>query len=311
MWLILLMYGLCASSFTLAKAVLAFAKPIFFVGIRMVAAGLLLMPAWFREKRSIKAMTQHEYWLFGAIIIFHVYLAYLCDLWSLQYMTSFKSSFFFNLAPFFTALIAWVILAENVSLKQWLGMVIGFLGCFPMLLKNAPTEQIFGELLSISVPEIILLCGVFSSSVGWICLKKLLAYGHSPIKINSIGMIYGGIAALGTSLVTEQWLAQAPVNGIWQFIVLTGAVIIVSNVFFYNMYGYLLHKYSATFLSFAGFICPLFTALFGYVFLSEQVTWHFYISSAIVSLGLYIFYQDELAKRKENKKGEVIKEGAL
>ena len=43
---IVFLYALCASSFTLCKAVLMYSKPIFFVGVRMIAAGLLLTCGW-------------------------------------------------------------------------------------------------------------------------------------------------------------------------------------------------------------------------------------------------------------------------
>ncbi len=44
----------------------------------------------------------------------------------------------------------------------------------------------------------------------------------------------------------------------------------------------------------AAFLSPLFTALYSWMFLGETVTWHFYLSSAMVLFGLYIFYKDEL-----------------
>jgi drug/metabolite transporter (DMT)-like permease len=71
-------------------------------------------------------------------------------------------------------------------------------------------------------------------------------------------------------------------------------LIAISNLICYNLYGYLLKKYSVTFVSFAGFITPLFTALFGWWYLGEVVTWPFYVSAIIVFAGLCIFNQEEL-----------------
>jgi drug/metabolite transporter (DMT)-like permease len=74
-------------------------------------------------------------------------------------------------------------------------------------------------------------------------------------------------------------------------------MIIIANIIFYNLYGYLLHFYSATWLSFVGFITPLFAALYGWLFLNETIGWAYFISIFIVFWGLYLFYQDELKKK--------------
>ena len=99
--------------------------------------------------------------------------------------------------------------------------------------------------------------------------------------------------ALLNSFMVESW-DPIPVSAIGPFWECTLALIIVSNFICYNLYGYLLKRYSATFISFAGFVTPLFTALFGWYYLGETITASFYISAAIVFVGLFMFYQEEL-----------------
>ena len=72
------------------------------------------------------------------------------------------------------------------------------------------------------------------------------------------------------------------------------ALIIVSNLLAYNLYGALLKRFSATFLSFAGFSTPLITAFFGWAFIHETVSWGFIGCAVIVFIGLGLFYQEEL-----------------
>ena len=78
------------------------------------------------------------------------------------------------------------------------------------------------------------------------------------------------------------------------FVECTIALIIISNFICYNLYGFLLKRFSATFLSFAGFITPLFSAFFGWFYLGELVPATFYASATVVFAGLFIFYQEEL-----------------
>jgi drug/metabolite transporter (DMT)-like permease len=74
-------------------------------------------------------------------------------------------------------------------------------------------------------------------------------------------------------------------------------LIVFANFIVYNLYGWLLRHYSLTFITFAGFLCPIFGAIFGWLFLNEKITWHYFASLICISFALYIFYSEE-KKRK-------------
>jgi drug/metabolite transporter (DMT)-like permease len=293
MILIVFLYALCASTFTICKALLDYVKPIFFIGIRMLVAGAILLAYSYWKNKAVFTIHKKDRWLFTQIVLFHVYFAYILDLWSLQYITSSKSSFLYNLSPFLAALFSYFYFSEKMTAKKWLGLLIGFSGFLPeMLLKGSSGSIMGGSLLSL--PEIVLLVAVTSGVYGWITLRKLVKDGdYSPIMVNGIGMVGGGILALITSFWVEGW-AVSPIFDFWPFAKLTALIIVVGNILFYNFYGFLLTRYTATFLSFAGFTTPIFAALFGWLFLGEVVSWTFFISIFVVFIGLYIFYQEEL-----------------
>ncbi len=134
------------------------------------------------------------------------------------------------------------------------------------------------------------ICSVY----GWILLKQLVSeHQLSPLMANGMSMLVGGALALGHSFAVEEW-RPFPVTNYAIFFECTILLIIISNLICYNLYGMLLKRYSATFMSFAGFTTPLFSALFGWLLLGEIITWPFYLSFVIVLLGLLIFDQDEL-----------------
>ena len=133
-----------------------------------------------------------------------------------------------------------------------------------------------------------------SSVYGWILLKQLVNDNQlSPLTANGTSMLLGGVFALAHSFFVEEW-SPFPVTDYSLFLECTLLLIIISNIICYNLYGALLKRYSATFLSFAGFTTPLFTALFGWMILGEVVTWPFFLSFLIVLLGLLKFEQGEL-----------------
>jgi drug/metabolite transporter (DMT)-like permease len=145
-------------------------------------------------------------------------------------------------------------------------------------------------------------CSVY----GWILLRQMTStYQVSPLLANGYSMLIGGGIALGHSLLVEQW-DPIPVTNMNEFILSATGLIIVSNLMAYNLYGYLLRRYTATFMSFAGFTTPLFAAVFGWFFLGEEITWSFVVSFVIVSSGLYLFYQEELHRVYH---GKILLEG--
>jgi drug/metabolite transporter (DMT)-like permease len=281
------LYALCATSFTICKSLLLYVKPLFFIGVRMLLAGFIMTGwCWATNKKSLR-FAKKDWWLIAQVMFFHVYFAYIFDVWALQYISSFKSSLFFNLSPFIAALISYFVFSERLSFKKAVGLGIGCLGILPQL------SCLQGNDYYVALPDIVMLGAVTSSVYGWILVKKLMNNGYSILSVNGIGMIGGGALALGTSFFVEG-VSESPVFDFWPFAKLLLLIIFVINILFYNFYGALLKRYSATMLSFAGFITPLFAALYGWIFLGELVTWEFFFSLTVVSLGLFIFYQEEL-----------------
>lgn len=296
------LFTLAASHFTIAKAALQYGQPIFFVAARMIVSGIILLGFLINRKR-FPSIEKSHYIDFASIILFHIYLAFVLDMIALNYMVSSKGALIFNLSPFVTALFSYFIFHEKMTFNKYIGFFIGILGLLPEILAPAPQENLIQNSSFISWPEILMIGSVITSVYGWVTFRKLIRKGYSPLQINGIGMLGGGILALVTSLIFEwQFWQPLPISNYVQFCWLTGLIIIMANFLFYNLYGWLLKQYTATFLAFAGFITPLITALFGWIFLGETVHWQFFFSVFIVSIGLSIFYFEEL------KQGYIIKQ---
>ncbi|MEM1283500.1 MAG: DMT family transporter [Chlamydiota bacterium] len=294
MILIFLLFALFASVFTVGKTALEFSQPFFLVGTRMLFAGIILFTyEYFKNPQKI-SLRKQDLWPILKLATFNIYLTNTFEFWGLQYLPSFKTCFIYSLSPFASALISYFVFSETMTKKKWLGLIIGCLGFLPILFAHEGGEDLSGRILFFSWAEIAVLLACISSVYGWILLKHILKNGqHSPLFINGVSMMIGGLFALIHSGFTETW-SPIPVTNFFGFVECWIALIVVSNFVCYNLYGYLLKKYSATFLSFAGFTTPMFTAIFGWVFLSETINIEFYFSAVIVFSGLYLFNQEEL-----------------
>lgn len=308
---VFILYMLFASTFTFGKMALNYCDPIFFIAVRMLVGGTLLLGYCYFFNRVQWRWAKKDSWAYLQLMLFHIYCAFVLEFWALQYVNAAKACLIYNLSPFITALYAYFLFSERLTTQKWISLGIGFAGFLPILLVNMPLEFEFGTFFALSFPELALLGAVLSSAYGWIIMKELLNKNHSPVQANGIAMLGGGALAAFTSLIFEgtprlkmpvmqdhppQWIIgfAGEYTSLLMFLWYTLLLIIIANIICYNLYGALLKRFSATFLSFAGFITPLFAAFYDWIFIGAAVGWPFFTSFFITFLGIYSFYYQEL-----------------
>ena len=299
-FLVILYYLLFGSSFTLGKLALSYTTPIFFVAVRATSGGFLLLCYQYFFNRQHWRYDPHDNMLFLQITLFHIVLAYILEYWGLQYVSGAKANLLFSITPFVTALFAYFFLSERLKRIQWLGLFIGCIGLIPILLNQQVYEHVTFHIGFLSLPEIMLLISATSTAYGWILIKKAMVNrSYSSVMLNGVSMFWGGIIALIISFivegppalgVTEGKLLSYDVFLMFSFYVFV--LVVIGNIR-YGLYGYLLTRYSATFLAFTGFIAPLFAAFFDWVLMGVIASRSFFISMAIIIAGLFLFYQGE------------------
>lgn len=286
-WVVLL-YALCASTFTLSKAILQYCPPFLYIGIRMLLAGGFIY--LYARKHTQNTFQKAHFSLFAQIILFHIFFAYTLELWGLQYVSSIESAYIFNLSPFITALFSYYWFNEKMTLLKVVGLLLGWGSLIPLMTSPYASTYTEGTI----VPALAIILCVISSAYGWVVFRVLIKdHGYSASYINCIGMLGGGVLSLALSCFTESW-NPFPITHMTNFIFLLGQIILIANIVFYNMYGFLLKKYTATFLSFSGFLCPFFAALFGWYFLGEDISEYLLIALLLIITGLYLFHKEEL-----------------
>lgn len=297
---VLFLYALFALYYPLCKiAYDSYAQPIFFTGMRMLLAGIVLLGFQFiADKKKITFKREHIF-PFIVLIVCNIYLTNVCECWGLNRMPAVKTSFIYNLCPFFSAFFAYLFLSERMTFNKWAGLIVGSIGFIPFFIEKSMTETTSGGLLYFSWPELALMTAALATVLGWIAMRSLVLKGYSVLVANGISMLASTILIMPTSFFSgEQWHAF-PITHWWPALFYIVITMLISNVIAYNMYGSLLATYSATFLTFAGFTSPLFTALFGWLLLGEQVSWTFFLSTVIVFIGLFLFHSEELRQRRK------------
>lgn len=305
------MFFLWSSVFAIGKVALAYSPPIFLTGFRMLLAGALILGYLAIAKRGSFKLSIRHYLSLGLLAVTSIYLTNILEYWSLQYLTAAKSSFIYSLSPFFAALFSYLHFKEKMNLKKWVGMVIGFLGfLLPLFLTKSSGEEILHAFSVFSLPELAMTGAALCSVYGWVLLRiAVKGQTISPLMANGTSMFIGGALALFHSFFVDSWNPiPLQMDKVQPFLIATLSVTLISNIICYNLYGMMLRRYTATFLSFVGLLSPIFASLHGYIFLGEVPGWEIPLSTGVICLGLWLVYQAELKQgyiEKRAKKAEI------
>lgn len=292
------MYATWSTVFSLGKWTLESCPPLFLTASRMLLAGILLTGFLALTKRSAFKLTKRQLISLALLGLFSIYLTNAFEFWSLQHMTAAKTCFFYSLCPFFSAFFSYLHFGEKMNQRKWIGMAIGFAGFIPVLASQKGADELLSSFSYLSWPEISMLAAAICTSYGWILLRLLVkGESTSPLMANGVSMLIGGSLALIHSLLVDTW-APIPVlyENIPSFLQGTLLMTLVSNVICYNLYGMILKRYTATFVSFMGLLSPIFASLSSWILLGEQPSLIIFASTGIVSIGLWLIYSAELSQ---------------
>ncbi|MCH9614096.1 MAG: S-adenosylmethionine/S-adenosylhomocysteine transporter [Chlamydiia bacterium] len=301
--IVVFMYGLWSSVFSLGKLALDFSPPVFLTAARMLLAGILITTYMLLVKRKALKVTWKQFGSLAILGFFSIYLTNILEFWGLKHLSAAKVCFIYSLSPFFAALFSYLHFGEKINLRKMIGFGIGFLGFIPVLLMQSGAESLFSAYGFISWPELAIMGAAAASVYGWVLLRVAVKDEISPLTANGISMLIGGTLALGHSFMIDHWAPLPVANGHMMdvakgILIMTG----ISNIICYNLYGFMLKKFTATFLSFMGLLSPIFASFTAWFLLGEAPSWVIFMSTGILSSGLFIVYQAELKQGYIQKK---------
>lgn len=301
MFLVILVNILYALVCPIGKIALQYTSPLFLTAFRMIFSGIVVLIYQYIFRRDKFTLSKSQLWLIALASIFSIYLTNWLEFLGLDYLTPAKTAFLYNLYPFSSALLSYMFFSERMSVKKWIGLAIGILGSLPLLMEDSSaTEAQFHKYFGlVSLPELAVLGAIIACPLGWIFIQKAICdKNYDSVMANGTTMFAGGIMAIVHSYMTEQW-DPVPITNLPYFFLTSFGLIIISNIICNTLYIELLKHYSLTFLSFTGFSTPLLTAVFDWLFFGYTVSYAFYISTAIMFVGFYLFYKEELKPLRE------------
>lgn len=306
----LFLFGTWTSVFSLGKIALEHSTPLFVTAIRMLAAAVILIGYLIVKKKNSLKLKKKQILPIILLAIFSIYLTNVCEFWGLKYLSSSKTCFIYSLSPFLTAFFSYLHFKEKMNFQKWIGMIIGILGIVPVLFLQTGNENQAGGLGFLSWPALAVMGAALFSVYGWVLLRLVVKDNKgeevSPLVANGYSMLIGGALALIHSFMIDTWNpVPVNINGIFPFAKGILIIIFLSNILCYNLYGYLLKKFTATFLSFIGLLSPFFTSITSWLLIGEKPSWTILLSTTIVISGLFLVYKAELKQGYIKKKQDI------
>ncbi|NGX56604.1 MAG: S-adenosylmethionine/S-adenosylhomocysteine transporter [Candidatus Anoxychlamydiales bacterium] len=303
MFLPFLLFAIWSSCFSIGKIAVESSTPLFFTASRMLFASFIIFIYLFIKKRKKLKISKLQILPIIVLAISAMYFTNALEFYGLKHLSASKTCFIYSLTPFFAAIFSYIHFKEKMNKKKWLGMIIGFIGVMPIFFIQSNGSELTKSFFIFSLPELAVIGATLFSVYGWVLLRLLVRNNTlSPLTANCYAMFLGGIFALIHSYLFDAWV-PIPINPTQTFGFFQGifAITIISNVICYNLYGYLLKKYTATFMSFVGLLSPIFASLSEWILLKTPPNPLILLSTLVVISGLWIVYQEEL------KQGYIVK----
>lgn len=286
--------ALFSITFLLGKLVLDDGRPFFVSGYRTLLGSIIIMSIYFIFFHYYIYITKNLVLRIFLMGFFYNYAAVGARFWGLQYVPIAKASFIYNMSPFLTTALSTFIFNHRLTRYKLLGLVIGFLGFIPVFYNSSSDEVLLSHFGVFSTAEIALVFASISAVIGNLLFKDIMERKACHFLFaSSMSMFFGSILHFSTSLIIEEW-NPIPVNDIYGFFLWGSLLTISSNIISYTIYGKLLEKYTASLMSFAGMLIPIFSTISGIIFLNESFEWYIIPALILIGIGLYIFYVQEL-----------------
>ena len=267
---------LWSSAFITTKPIVDNSDPFSALAFRFffVAVGFFLFSLYFNNTIIVKQKNLIES-IFSGVLFHGIYLGGVFFSISIG-MPAGIAALIVTLQPILTNLLSGPILEEKISIKQWIGAILGFIGAVLVLGFDLGKDiPIFGL-----IATIIALIAITSSTI-W--QKKLS--NNLPLSVSNFYQAVGG--CLFHTLVVI-FFAKPFIDFNTTFLLAMSHQIFLVSFGAFTILMFLIKKNSASKTVSIFFLIPAISAFMGWFFLEEILTKADLIGFFIATIGVYI-----------------------
>jgi drug/metabolite transporter (DMT)-like permease len=272
-WVFVLIWS---SGFVVAKYAFEYSDVLYFLGVRLLIAGGILLLITVASGQSLK-LTRNQI-LTSLALGLTLHAIYLGGVWEAIANGSPAgiASVVTSTQPILVSILAFIILKERLLRNQITGLVLGFVG---VVLVLSPSFSAAGEMTVLAL--VLLIFGLSGSTSSTLIQKK---YGESlPLLAGTTyQFLFAGILLTFISIVSGrtylEWNLQTTLAMAWAILV-TSIVAVIALL-------WMLQRGSAAKVSSLLYLVPPFTSLQAWVFFGEKLNAQAIIGIAMTALGV-------------------------
>ena len=255
--------------------------PQTFIFLRYFLALLVLLPIYFYKKE--KLVNKKQFIIVAIFAYFNIFFAAI----GIKLTSPIMSQMLYSCIPIITTILAYFILKNKITKKQIIGILIGFIGAFVIIIlpafnKNAiPTGSLQGNL--------IVGLAVMSYATYTIISKKIQKNNSSLSVMTNIALF---TFVLQLFIVPFEYskinIAAIISPNILFAIFYTG---VIGTAIYHFLYLNLIKTAGPIIASLVLYVQPIFTIIWAIVLLGESLSLFLVIGSIFVFIGAYLVSQ--------------------
>jgi len=271
---------LWSSAFITTKPIIDNSDPFTALAFRftLVAFGFFIFALYSKQKIFVNRKNLIEA-LFSGILFHGVYLGGVFFSIS-KGMPTGTAALIVTLQPILTNALSGPILNEKVTIKQWFGVLLGFIGAILVLGLDIGSEIPIAGLVS----TIIALIAITSSTI-W--QKKLS--NNLPLSVSNMYQAIGGATF---HIIIIIFFAKPYIDFSQTFIIAMSHQIFLVSFGAFTILMYLIKNNSASKTVSIFFLIPATSAFMAWLFLNESLTNLDILGFLITTIGVYIATRD-------------------
>ena len=271
---------LWSSAFITTKPIIDNSEPFSALAFRfaLVALGFFLFSIYSKKKILTDRKNFLESFLSG--VLFHgVYLGGVFFSIS-KGMPTGIAALIVTLQPILTNILSGPLLNEKVSIKQWIGVLLGFSGAAMVL-----GFDIGSEIPTIGIVSTVIALIAITTSTIW--QKKLS--NNLPLSVSNMNQALGGFVF---HIIIIIFFAEPYINLTTTFLIAMSHQVFLVSFGAFTILMFLIKKNSASKTVSIFFLIPPTSAFMAWVFLNESLSKLDFLGFLIATIGVYIATRD-------------------